>query len=152
MASVLPATEITALLGRGTHFEGKLHFEGRVRIDGTFRGEIRGDDAVVIGDGAEVHANIEAGMVIVKGGSLTGNVRAAHSIELYVPAQASGTLHAPEVHIEKGVQFSGTCTIGPLDAPLATAAPPAATAAPPAAAPSQAPDAAPTDPDAEPLP
>jgi hypothetical protein len=90
--------------------------------------------------------------VIVKGGSLTGNVRAAHSIELYVPAQASGTLHAPEVHIEKGVQFSGTCTIGPLDAPLATAAPPAATAAPPAAAPSQAPDAAPTDPDAEPLP
>jgi cytoskeletal protein CcmA (bactofilin family) len=36
----LPATEITALLGRGTHFEGKLHFEGRVRIDGTFKGEI----------------------------------------------------------------------------------------------------------------
>jgi len=30
----LPATEITALLGRGTRFEGKLFFEGRVRIDG----------------------------------------------------------------------------------------------------------------------
>lgn len=122
MASALPATEITALLGRGTHFEGKLHFEGRVRIDGTFRGEIRGDDAVVIGDGAEVEAEIEAGVVIVKGGVLTGNVRAAQSIELYVPARASGTLHAPEVHIEKGVQFAGTCTIGPLDgtAPSAT--------------------------------
>jgi cytoskeletal protein CcmA (bactofilin family) len=117
MASSLPATEITALLGRGTHFEGKLHFEGRVRIDGSFKGEIHGDDALVIGDGAEVVANIEAGMVIVKGGSIEGNVRAAHSIELYVPARATGTLHAPEVHIEKGVQFSGTCTIGPLDAP-----------------------------------
>jgi cytoskeletal protein CcmA (bactofilin family) len=117
MASSLPATEITALLGRGTRFEGKLHFEGRVRIDGSFKGEIRGDDALVIGDGAEVIADVEAGMVIVKGGSLEGNVRAAHSIELYVPAKASGTLHAPEVHIEKGVQFSGTCTIGPLDAP-----------------------------------
>jgi cytoskeletal protein CcmA (bactofilin family) len=146
MASVLPATEITALLGRGTHFEGKLHFEGRVRIDGTFRGEIRGDDAVIIGDGAEVQADIEAGMVIVKGGSLTGNVRAAHSIELYVPAQASGTLHAPEVHIEKGVQFNGTCTIGPLDAPPASRAPPpaVANAAPPV-------ETAPaTDPDVEP--
>jgi cytoskeletal protein CcmA (bactofilin family) len=111
----LPATEITALLGRGTHFEGKLQFEGRLRIDGSFRGEIRGDDALVIGDGAEVDADIEVGMVIVKGGSVQGNVRASHSIELYVPARATGTLHAPEVHIEKGVQFSGTCTIGPLD-------------------------------------
>jgi cytoskeletal protein CcmA (bactofilin family) len=119
MASVLPATELTALLGRGTHFEGKLQFEGRVRIDGTFKGEIRGDDALVVGDGADVEADIEVGMVIVKGGSLKGNVRAAHSIELYVPAHATGTLHAPEVHIEKGVQFSGTCTIGPLDAPAA---------------------------------
>jgi len=128
MPSALPATEITALLGRGTHFEGKLHFEGRVRIDGTFRGEIRGDDALVIGDGAEVYADIEVGMVIVKGGSLEGNVRAAHAIELYVPARASGTLHAPEVHIEKGVQFAGTCTIGPLDAPAPAA--PADTSAP----------------------
>ncbi len=126
MPPTLPATEITALLGRGTRFEGKLHFEGRLRIDGSFRGEILGDDALVIGDGAEVEADIEAGMVIVKGGSLTGNVRASHSIELYVPARASGTLHAPEVHIEKGVQFSGTCTIGPLDAPAARAVPAAA--------------------------
>jgi cytoskeletal protein CcmA (bactofilin family) len=123
MPPTLPATEITALLGRGTRFEGKLHFEGRLRIDGSFRGQILGDDALVIGDGAEVEADIEAGMVIVKGGTLTGNVRASHSIELYVPARASGTLHAPEVHIEKGVQFSGTCTIGPLDAPAARSVP-----------------------------
>jgi cytoskeletal protein CcmA (bactofilin family) len=125
MPPTLPATEITALLGRGTRFEGKLHFEGRLRIDGSFRGQILGDDALVIGDGADVEADIEAGMVIVKGGSLTGNVRASHSIELYVPARASGTLHAPEVHIEKGVQFSGTCTIGPLHPPAARPAAPA---------------------------
>ena len=122
MKAPLPATEITALLGRGTRFEGKLQFEGRLRIDGSFRGEIRGDDALVIGDGAEVDADIEVGMVIVKGGTLQGNVRAAHSIELYVPARATGTLHAPEVHIEKGVQFSGTCTIGALGEPSAPAA------------------------------
>jgi cytoskeletal protein CcmA (bactofilin family) len=130
MRNALPATEITALLGRGTHFEGKLQFEGRVRIDGSFRGQIRGDDALVIGEGADVVADIEAGMVIVKGGSLEGNVRASHSIELYVPARATGTLHAPEVHIEKGVQFAGTCTIGPLDAPAASPAPVAPSADP----------------------
>ena len=39
-------TELTALLGRGTEFEGKLTFFGRVRIDGRFSGEIRGDDVL----------------------------------------------------------------------------------------------------------
>jgi cytoskeletal protein CcmA (bactofilin family) len=115
MPTTLPATEITALLGRGTHFEGKLHFEGRVRIDGSFKGEISSNDVLIIGDGAEVDAEIEAGVVIIKGGSVQGRVRAVEGIELYVPARVSGTLHAPEIFMDKGVQFSGNCTIAPLD-------------------------------------
>jgi cytoskeletal protein CcmA (bactofilin family) len=111
MPPALPATEITALLGRGTHFEGKLVFEGRVRIDGSFRGQIHTKDVLILGDGAEVEAEIEAGVVIVKGGSLQGTVRASESIELYVPARVNGTLQAPEIFMDKGVQFSGTCTI-----------------------------------------
>ncbi len=114
MDPVLPSTEITALLGRGTHFEGKLYFEGRVRIDGGFRGEIRSQDILIIGEGAEVEADIEVGTAIIKGGSVTGDVRAIHSIELYVPARVSGNLHAPEIFMDKGVQFSGTCTMAPL--------------------------------------
>lgn len=114
MDPVLPATEITALLGRGTHFEGKLYFEGRVRIDGGFRGEIRSADVLIIGEGAEVDADIEVAVVIVKGGIVTGRIRAAQSIELYVPAKVSGDLHAPEIFMDKGVQFSGSCTMAPL--------------------------------------
>lgn len=114
MDASLPATEITALLGRGTHFEGKLHFEGRVRIDGSFRGEIRSPDVLIIGEGAEVDAEIDVGTVIIKGGTVTGNVRAATSIELYVPARVTGNLHSPEIFMDKGVQFSGSCTMAPL--------------------------------------
>ena len=113
MPAVLPATEITALLGRGTHFEGKLDFDGRVRIDGSFRGQIRTTGVLIVGDGAEIEAEIEAGVVIVKGGSLQGTVHAQESIELYVPARVSGTLRAPEIFMDKGVQFSGSCTIEP---------------------------------------
>lgn len=113
MSSPLPALEITALLGRGTRFEGKLHFEGRVRIDGSFRGEIETRDILIVGDGADIDAEIRAGVVIVKGGSLQGSVYATSGIELYVPARVSGTLRAPEIFMDKGVQFSGTCTIEP---------------------------------------
>ncbi len=114
MDPTLPATEITALLGHGTRFEGKLFFEGRVRIDGVFRGEIRSDDVLIIGEGADIEAEIEVGTVIIKGGSVTGNVRAKTAIELYVPANVTGDLHSPEIFIDKGVQFSGNCTMAPL--------------------------------------
>jgi cytoskeletal protein CcmA (bactofilin family) len=117
MAAPLPATEINALLGHGTRFEGKLHFEGRVRIDGAFRGEIQSDEILVIGEGAEVEGEIDVATVIIKGGVVRANVRARQSIELYVPAIVSGTLHSPEIFMDKGVQFSGTCTMAPLDEP-----------------------------------
>lgn len=110
-SSTPPEVELTALLGRGTRFEGKLSFDGRVRIDGAFRGEIRSDGTLVIGESGEVQAEINVGTLIVKGGSLRGTVHAVDSIELYVPAQVVGQLRSPGIFMDKGVQFSGECTI-----------------------------------------
>jgi cytoskeletal protein CcmA (bactofilin family) len=119
----LPVTEITALLGRGTHFEGKLQFEGRVRIDGVFKGEIRSDDTLVIGEGAEVHAEIDVATVIVRGGVVHGNIRASAAIELHAPGKMVGNLHAPSLFIDRGVEFQGSCRMDPFDG-KATAKPP----------------------------
>jgi cytoskeletal protein CcmA (bactofilin family) len=105
----IPATEITALLGRGTRFEGKLYFEGRVRIDGAFKGEIKSDDTLVIGDGAEIHAEIDVATVIIRGGAVHGNVRASESIEIHAPGKLIGNIHSPSVFIERGVEFQGSC-------------------------------------------
>ena len=122
----LPVTEITALLGRGTHFEGKLQFEGRVRIDGVFKGEIRSDDTLVIGEGAEVHAEIDVATVIVRGGVVHGNIRASAAIELHAPGKMVGNMHAPSLFIDRGVEFQGSCRMDPFDG-KATAKPPATT-------------------------
>ena len=108
-------TEITALLGRGTHFEGKLSFDGRVRLDGSFRGDIRGDDVLVIGEGALVIGQIEVGTCIVTGGEVQADIRARDAIELYAPSKVTGALHAPAIFIDRGVQFEGTCKMAPLD-------------------------------------
>ena len=105
----LPATEITALLGRGTRFEGKLYFEGRVRIDGMFKGEIKSDDTLIIGDGAEVHAEIDVATVIVRGGIVHGNVRATQAIEIHAPGRLVGNIQSPSLYIERGVEFQGSC-------------------------------------------
>ena len=115
MEQQLPATEITALLGRGTQFEGKLHFEGRVRIDGVFKGEIRSEDTLVIGEGAEVHAEIDVATVIVRGGIVNGNIRAKTAIEVYAPGKIVGNLHSPSLFIDRGVEFHGSCRMDSLE-------------------------------------
>ena len=115
MEQQLPATEITALRGRGTEFEGKLHFEGRVRIDGVFRGEIRSDDTLVVGEGAEVHAEIDVATVIVRGGVVRGNIRARTAIEVHAPGKIVGTLHSPSLFIDRGVEFQGSCRMDPVE-------------------------------------
>ncbi len=99
--------DLNALLGRGSEFEGKLTFEGTVRIDGKFSGEIVTGDVLVIGEGARVQAEINAGSVVVNG-EVQGNIRAKVSIELHQPARVLGNLETPSLSIDKGVIFEGT--------------------------------------------
>lgn len=107
-------TEINALLGRGTRYEGKLFFEGRVRIEGSFKGEIRGD-VLIVGEGAIVEGSVLVTTCIVTGGEVDANVRARDGIELYPPSRVTGALHSPAIFIDRGVKFEGTCKMAPLD-------------------------------------
>src|SRR4051812_3853450 len=81
--------EVHTLLGKGSEFEGKLTFEGQVRIDGKFNGQIFTKDVLVIGDGAKVNAEVNAGTVIVHG-QVEGNIRASGMVEVHQPARIKG--------------------------------------------------------------
>lgn len=106
--------ELNALLGQGTHYAGKLWFEGRVRVEGRFEGEIRGE-VLIVGAGAELEGEIEVDVCIVTGGRVRGDIRARNAIELHAPAVVVGDLHAPNVFIDRGVQFEGSCKMAPLE-------------------------------------
>lgn len=104
---VIPATsDLNALLGRGSEFEGKLSFEGTVRIDGKFNGSIVTKDVLVVGEGAVVTAEIDCGTVIVHG-QIVGNIKAKGAVELHAPAKVKGNIETPTLMIEKGVTFDG---------------------------------------------
>lgn len=102
------SNEIIALLGHGSEFEGKLTFKGTVRIDGKFKGEIFSDDTLIIGEGAEVRAKIDAGIVIIHG-NVIGDTTAKELVELHSPARVYGKLITPNLVIERGVVFQGEC-------------------------------------------
>jgi cytoskeletal protein CcmA (bactofilin family) len=107
-APAAPGHEVNTILGRGTEFEGKLTFEGTVRIDGKFSGEIFTNDVLIIGEGAEVRAEIDVATVIVRG-HVHGNIRAKHGVELRTPGRVKGNIATPALIIDKGVIFEGQC-------------------------------------------
>jgi cytoskeletal protein CcmA (bactofilin family) len=98
--------EINTLLGRGSEFEGKLTFEGTVRIDGKLSGEIFSDDVLVVGEGAQVHAQINVGEIIIQG-TIVGNITAKRSVEIHAPGRVKGDITTPSLQIDKGVIFEG---------------------------------------------
>src|SRR5438132_10600169 len=100
--------ELNALLGKGSQFEGKLLFEGTVRIDGKFSGEIISTDQLIIGEGAEVKANVKVGTMTCLG-DYQGDATASKAIELKAPAKVRGNLTTASVVIDRGVFFDGTC-------------------------------------------
>lgn len=107
--------EVQAHLGQGSRVEGKLSFEGSVRIDGQIEGEINAQDTVVIGESAEVTAQIHASVVIVQG-KVTGDITARKRVELRAPAKLVGNLSTPSLVIHDGVAFEGHCTMAGADA------------------------------------
>ncbi len=100
------SSDLNALLGRGSEFEGKLTFEGTVRIDGKFTGSIVTGDVLVVGEGAKISAEIACGSIVVHG-EVNGNIRAKNSVELHQPGKMRGNIETPSLMIEKGVIFEG---------------------------------------------
>ena len=108
------SSDLNALLGRGSEFDGKLTFEGTVRIDGKFTGSIVTNDVLVVGEGAKISAEVTCGTIIVHG-ELNGNVRAKTLVELHHPARIRGNIETPSLVIEKGVLFEGQCKMEGLE-------------------------------------
>ena len=105
----ITAEETHTILGPESSFEGKLVFHGgQVRIDGQFKGEVKTESTLIIGESARVDANIDVGSIIITG-SVTGDISARHSVGIERPAKVKGTIVTPELMIEKGVIFEGTC-------------------------------------------
>jgi len=103
-------SDIKAFLGPGSQFEGKLVFDEIVRLDGNFRGEITSKDTLIVGDTAEIQAEMTVGTLILSG-TFKGNVKAERKIELRSPAKVEGSVETPVLVIEEGVVLNGTVSM-----------------------------------------
>jgi cytoskeletal protein CcmA (bactofilin family) len=100
--------EVRAFLGKGAEFTGKLMFNGSVRIDGDFKGDIFGNGTLVIGEGAELEADIRVDNLLISG-EIRGTINVKKSLKIYSTGKLMGDVNTATFSIEDGAFFEGTC-------------------------------------------
>ena len=101
---------LNGFLDQGSHFKGELSFEDTLRIDGKFEGTIRSANELIIGDTAEVSADIQVGSISIDG-TVRGTVVAKKKIEIHPHGKVYAQLTAPILKIEEGALFEGSCSM-----------------------------------------
>lgn len=99
---------IATVFSKDTELSGDLSFKKSLQINGTFEGEITSGGILVVGEGAEVKANIRARTVILKG-TIKGNVIADERLEIHQEGKLYGNIRTSQLKIADGVVFEGKC-------------------------------------------
>ena len=100
--------EQETVLGEDIKFRGKLEFDQRLRVNGQFKGTINSGDDLSIGSRARVEADVQTGVLVLEG-ELTGNVVATRKVSLRKNCQLRGDVKSPDLEVESGSRFTGSC-------------------------------------------
>jgi cytoskeletal protein CcmA (bactofilin family) len=104
------ANNSTSVIDQGCELEGRFRFTGTLIVNGKCRGELLSPDTLLVGEAAELEAEICVGTVIVDG-SVTGNITARERVELRAGARIAGNIITPALVLEEGVVFDGRCSM-----------------------------------------
>jgi cytoskeletal protein CcmA (bactofilin family) len=116
------AEDLNGFLDEGTEFSGELRFRDVLRVDGRFRGRIVSDNTLIIGETGQVDAEIDCGVVSIRG-RVSGTVRGRQRIELLSGCRVTATLVSPKLVVEDGAFFQGDCRMGEPPETFASSSP-----------------------------
>ncbi len=103
-------SELETVLAPDIEFEGTIEFSQPVLVKGSVKGEIRTGSDLFIADTAQVHADISAARVSVKG-NVAGDIEASERIELFSGASITGNISSPDLIIQSGSRLNGRCSM-----------------------------------------
>ena len=99
------------VLGPGTVFEGQLTVQGSARIEGRVTGVLKVSGLLVVGEKAEIQAEVDAGEARVAG-TIRGNLRAREVVDLLEGSRLEGDVHTKCFRIRDGAFFHGESHMG----------------------------------------
>ncbi len=97
------------VLGASSSLEGELTSEGNVRLDGRFKGTLNITGNILVGESAEIFADIDARNISIAGavrGNVTGN-----KVQLLRTGRIWGDIRANALTTEEGAFIEGNITM-----------------------------------------
>ena len=110
--SVAPAGRTVGfdtVIGANTHFEGAFASSGNVRMDGHFSGALEISGNILVGESADIRADINARNISIAGtvrGNVTGN-----KVQLLRTGRIWGDISASALTTEEGAFIDGKITM-----------------------------------------
>ena len=108
MNKVEPTPRISGFIDRDTEIIGDIKFKENFRIDGVFKGKILSGNGLIIGETAEVEADIEVSSLTING-RVKGTIKAKDRIEIFSKGRVIGNVTTSKLVIEEGAFFQGSC-------------------------------------------
>ena len=109
---VPPATEsVVSLIGVGMRVVGDCDSSHTIRIEGAVEGTVRAEKGVVIGKGGRVTGDIHAADAKIAG-TVKGALRIESRLELESTAVVDGEIRAARVKLDEGGTVNGTVAVG----------------------------------------
>lgn len=91
---------ITTILGQDCQINGDFIVKQSARIDGEVQGNVYVSGTLIMGAGARIEGNVEAGEAIL-GGDVVGNIEAPGKVELTVTAKIIGDITTNVIVIDE---------------------------------------------------
>ena len=85
---------------------GALKFSGGLVFEGKFKGGLIEGDALTVGEGAEIRADVLVGNLTIAG-RIDGDVEVAERCHLRPTAQLHGNLKTSRLAMDEGATFAG---------------------------------------------
>ncbi len=96
----------TCLIGSKTTVKGEITGDEDILVEGVVEGHIRISRDLRVGPGGVVKANVEAQSVVVSG-ELLGDCQASQRVEIQASGRLTGNIRSPRVVIAEGATFKG---------------------------------------------
>ena len=103
-----PLSTERTFFSAGTRIEGTLELDGEVKLEGQIKGKVSGTGVVIVGEHANLEADVFAPSIIVHG-VVRGEVHATDRLELHRTARVKGMIRAARIRIDEGAAFEGEC-------------------------------------------
>ncbi len=99
-------TSGACVIGSKTTVKGEISGDEDVLVEGVVEGQIRINKDLRVGPGGTVKATIDAQSVVVSG-EVIGDCHAANRVEIQASGRLTGNIRAPRVVIAEGAVFKG---------------------------------------------